>query len=101
MSAADPESKLIKVTSRDIGEKTTYYLFAQTAGRCEICNDYLIEHHVTGDLGNYAQRGLAAMSPGARPISTTFRTSFSYVTSATSSSTSSGRTIFRCSDCRS
>jgi ribosomal protein S27E len=57
MSAADPESKLIKVTSRDIGEKTTYYLFAQTAGRCEICNDYLIEHHVTGDLGNYAQRG--------------------------------------------
>ena len=48
---------LEKVLSRDISHKTTYYLFARSAGRCEICNDLLIEHHVTGRLGNFVQRG--------------------------------------------
>ena len=55
--SANDNKPLEKVLGRDIPHKTTYYLFARSAGRCEICNDLIIEHHLTGQLGNFGQRG--------------------------------------------
>ena len=45
--------------ARSVPPKTVYYLFTQAGGRCEFrgCNAYLLEHHVTGDLGNYGEKG--------------------------------------------
>ncbi|MGI9295367.1 MAG: SAVED domain-containing protein [Pseudomonadales bacterium] len=45
--------------ARTVPPKTVYYLFSRAGGRCEFrgCNAYLLEHHVTGDLGNYGEKG--------------------------------------------
>lgn len=44
--------------SRSIPHKTSLFLYVHAAGRCEFdnCNNYLLEHHVTGAPGNFAER---------------------------------------------
>jgi len=45
------------VQSRSVPAKTRLFLYVQAAGRCEFdgCNQYLLEHHVTKDPGNFAE----------------------------------------------
>ena len=43
--------------ARKAPEKTRLILFVQAGGRCEFdgCNRYMLEHHLTGQEGNFAQ----------------------------------------------
>ena len=58
--------------ARNVPFKTIYYLFTRAGGRCEFrgCNTYLLEHHVTGNLGNYGEKGhvYAFRERGARGL---------------------------------
>ena len=58
------------VRARNVPPKSVYYLITRAGGRCEFrgCNTYLLEHHVTGDLGNYGEKGhiYAFKKSGAR-----------------------------------
>lgn len=50
-------SAVIDVRSRRLNESTKIQLFVRAGGRCEFpgCNQFLLEHHLTLVLGNYAQ----------------------------------------------
>jgi len=43
--------------SRSVPATTRLFLYVQAGGRCEFdgCNQYLLEHHVTKDPGNFAE----------------------------------------------
>jgi hypothetical protein len=47
-------SAVIEVTSRAIS-KNKLPLYVLAGGRCEMCNAYLMRHHLSHDIGNYAQ----------------------------------------------
>jgi SMODS-associated and fused to various effectors sensor domain len=44
--------------SRAIPPKTSLFLYTKAGGRCEFdkCNRYLLEHHLTGTEGNFAEK---------------------------------------------
>ena len=54
---SSPDSAVVKLPSRDIGDKVKLLLFVHAGGRCEFkgCNKYLVKHPLTHDSGNYAQ----------------------------------------------
>ena len=48
----------VELVNRSITSKTTLFLYVKAGGRCQFdgCNEYLIEHHVTETLGNFAEK---------------------------------------------
>jgi hypothetical protein len=40
---------------RNVGEADKLVLCGAAAGRCSMCNDVVIHHHLTGDAGNFSQ----------------------------------------------
>jgi len=63
-------SAVSRVARSSIPDRTVITLFVQAGGRCEFdgCNQYLLEHHVTKDAGNFAQQAhiVAYSSAGPR-----------------------------------
>lgn len=41
--------------SRDVSDVDKLILCGASAGRCAMCNDVIIQHHLTGDSGNFSQ----------------------------------------------
>lgn len=59
-------SPLVRVRTRDVGERTRLILYVRAGGRCEFdgCNQFLIEHHLTKREGNYGEAAhIVAFSP--------------------------------------
>jgi hypothetical protein len=50
-------SSLVEDVSRNIQHKTQLFLYVLAGGRCEFdgCNKYLLNHHLTRTLGNFAE----------------------------------------------
>ncbi len=46
----------IQEPSRHIDRKTSLFLYTKAGGRCEFCNDYLLEHSVSGSPGNFGEQ---------------------------------------------
>lgn len=42
--------------SRYINKTTSLFLYARAGGRCEFCNEYLLEHPTSGIPGNFAEK---------------------------------------------
>lgn len=53
----NPSSSVELVASRYIDHKTQLFLYVRAGGRCEFdgCNTYLLSHHLTHVLGNFAE----------------------------------------------
>ncbi len=63
---SNPPPAVFKPRPRSVSRATRLYLYVQAGGRCEFdgCNKYLLEHPVTGTIGNYAEMGhIYAFSP--------------------------------------
>lgn len=52
---AEPPSPVVSVARSKLSELTKMSLIARTAGRCEFCNEYLFEHRLTTEPGNFSE----------------------------------------------